>query len=86
MNRILNRQDYYDVEGSACVIESKAEIWKLQVSHTAGDGSLALGISVNGALGRDNRAKALTQDGYRWSILAHREQCYLVEILLGVTP
>jgi hypothetical protein len=55
MNRILNRQDYYDVEGSVCRQNPAAEIWKLRsFPILLVTGPCALGISVNGALGRDN--------------------------------
>jgi hypothetical protein len=55
LNRILNRQDYYDMEGSVCRQNPEAEIWKLRsFPILLVTGPCALGISVNGALGRDN--------------------------------
>jgi hypothetical protein len=55
LNRILNRQDYYDMEGSVCSQNPDSEIWKLRsFPILLVTGPCALGISVNGALGRDN--------------------------------
>jgi hypothetical protein len=55
LNRILNRQDYYDMEGSVCRQNPAAEIWKLRsFPILLVTGPCALGISVNGALGREN--------------------------------
>jgi hypothetical protein len=55
LNRILNRQDYYDIEESVCRQNPVAEIWKLRsFPILLLTGPCALGISVNGALGRDN--------------------------------
>jgi hypothetical protein len=55
MNRILNRQDYYDMEGSVCRQNPEAEIWKLRsFPILLVTGPCALGISVNGAFGRGN--------------------------------
>lgn len=53
---ILNRDDYYDVEGSLCSRNLDMHLWKLRtLPILILTGPCALGISVNAALGIDDR-------------------------------
>ena len=58
LNVVLNRYDYYDVERETCRASHEVggtEIWKLRALDILTlTGPCALGISVNGALGRQN--------------------------------
>lgn len=53
---VLNRVDYLDIEGSLCLQDPKAEIWKLRtLPILLLTGPCALGMSVNAALGNPNK-------------------------------
>lgn len=55
MTTVLNRIDYYDIEGSLCSQNRIVEIWKLRTFPIlALTGPCALGMSVNAALGHAN--------------------------------
>jgi hypothetical protein len=55
VNRIQNREDYYDIEGNLCSRNIRTDIWKLRsFPILVITGPCALGISINGALGRKN--------------------------------
>jgi len=52
---VLNRVDYYDIEGGLCSRDHNAEIWKLRtLPILILTGPCALGMSVNAALRNDN--------------------------------
>jgi Glycosyltransferase sugar-binding region containing DXD motif len=55
ITNILNRVDYYDVEGALCSAKLTAEVWKLRtLPILILTGPCALGMSVNKALGNVN--------------------------------
>jgi hypothetical protein len=60
MNRILNRQDYYDIEAEMCQHSLTSQVWKLRVIPILLlTGPCALGIAVNGALGLTNQVQGI---------------------------
>jgi len=55
---VLNRVDYYDIEGGLCSQDASAEIWKLRtLPILILTGPCALGMSLNAALGSDSLLK-----------------------------
>jgi hypothetical protein len=58
LNVVLNRGDYYDIEREVCRTSPEigaTEVWKLRALDILTlTGPCALGLSVNGALGRGN--------------------------------
>jgi mannosyltransferase OCH1-like enzyme len=55
LTTILNRLDYYDIEGQLCARNITSEIWKLRtLPILILTGPCALGMSVNAALGQEN--------------------------------